>query len=181
MDITSCYDLHKVIRELETAYQIDESDFVERDMDVMIKHIKAKINQQYAIDISTYKVNATELELVSFRESLKLFISNIARIHSKLCGCCQVDRYLTRTDISLSKINYLGFVESSLVDTLEALQRKTFLPEMEGRIECIKEKLGTISTCWEKRLFVLLVVSWELGFDEVVACIAEILFQSTFR
>lgn len=181
MDITKCYNLYEVIKELEIAFQIDESDFEERDADTMVKNVKKRINRQYAIDISEYKVNSDEVVLSSFRESLALFVENIARIHSKFCGCCQIERYHASTDLSLSRINYLGFVESSLIDTLEALQRETFFGEVEGRIECIKEKLGTISNCWEKRLFVLMVISWELGFNEMVACIAEILFQSTFR
>lgn len=180
MNITERYDLHAIIKELEFAFQIDGPDFEERDIDVMIKNIRKKISREYNIDVVEYKVNSAEVEMSPERGSISLFIDNILRIHSKFCGYEQIERYNTMSGISLSAVNYLGFTEESFEKTLKALQRAVLLPKAETAIEAIKGKLGTVNNCWEKRLCILMIVAHELGFDELTASIAEILYQGTF-
>lgn len=181
MNITGEYNLHEIIKELEIAFQIDGSDFEERDMDRFLSSIKTKINRQYNIDISEYPVNSIELDMCAFRESLLIFIENITRIHASLCGSCQISRYLTESEVSLSDVNYLGFTEQKFKETLIALQRKNTQPFASDNVQAIKTRLSSISYSWEKRLCILLVLSWEIGFPEITACIAEILYQSTLR
>ena len=179
MNIVECYSLHDIVKELELALQIEDNDLREPDIDKLLDNIKLKINRQYNVDLSEYKINSTELELSQQRESAVIFIDNIAAIHAKLCGYCQIRRFLTTSDISLDNVNYLGFVPNHLTKTLKAIQRATLKPKAEEGIKAIKGKLASISNSWEKRLFVLLVVCNELGFPEVTASIAEVLFQST--
>lgn len=181
MNITECYDLHSLIRELEAALQIDGVDFEEKDIDVIIKNVRTRISRQYQINLSEYKIDSAEFDLSESRESVILFIENIARIHAKFCGYAQIERYTTNSSISLSSINWLGFTEDTLKVTLKALQRKVLIPKAIDNIQAIKGKLGTINNCWEKRLFVLMVIASDLGFDELMACIAEILFQGTLK
>ncbi len=181
MKIADCYDLHALIRELEVAFQVDGSDFEERDIDVLVKNVKTRVSRQYQIDVLSYKVDADELTMSESRKAVVLFIDNIARIHSKLCGYAQLVRYKAANEISLSDINYLGFEETSLKTTLVAMQREHYLPQVEENIAAIKTKLGVINNCWEKRLFVLAVVAYELGCSEVTACIAEILYQGMIK
>lgn len=181
MNISECYNLHNIVRELELAMQIEDGDLKEKDMDRLIENVIKKINRQYQVDLTTYKVDAPELELSQFRESVALFVENIAGIHAKLCGYSQIKRYFTVSDVSLADINYLGYETESLASVIMALQRKSLIPKVSDAIASIKEKLPTISNSWEKRLLVLLVVCERLGFYEVVACIAEIFHQSLLR
>ena len=59
---------------------------------------------------------------------------------------------------------------------LKALQREKTMVMAEESIEMMKTKIMTIKTSNEKRLFMLLLLSWDIGLYELVAVIAEILF-----
>lgn len=181
MDITNCYNIEAIIRELEVAFQIDGSDFEEHDMNVIIKNVKARIGRQYQIDLTDTKINSVELELGVYRNAAVLFIDNVARLHAKLCGLCQIERFLTTSQVSLSDVNYLGYTEESLKTLLIALQRKITLPLATDAINSIKDKLGYISNCREKRLCMLIIIADAIGFSEIVAAIAEILYIGMIR
>ena len=112
---------------------------------------------------------------------MSLFVDNIARIHAKFAGYAQIERYHTKYQTDLNKINYLGFDEKSLRTALLAIHTKTMQPRVTDVIKAIKGKLGTINTCIEKRLFMLIVITHELGFNEVAACISEIFVQGTIK
>lgn len=178
MNIASCYDLHELIKQLEIALMIEDGDLRETNMDKLLDNIKTKIDRQYQINLKDFKLNSIELEMSEAQEAASTYISNIARIHSMLCGYCQIRRYLATTDISLEDINYLGLTRESLRESLKALQRACYQPRLSDFIEILKRKLPTISNSWEKRLFVLIVVCEELGLPEVAACIGEILYLS---
>lgn len=181
MNITECYDTDSIIRELETAFQINGSDFEERDLDLVIRNVKTRIGRQYQIDLSENKIDSAELEVGVYRNAVSIYIDNIARIHAKLCGLCQIARYMTYVQVSLSSVNYLGYTETTLKTMLVALQRKVTLPMAEEAINSVKVKLGTINNCREKRLFMLIVISHALGFYEVTAAIAEILYLGSMK
>ena len=181
MNITECYNIDGIIRELEAAFQIDGSDFEERDIDIVIKNVKTRICRQYQIDLSEHKVDSAEFEVGVYRNAVSIFIDNIARIHAKICGYCQIARYLTSMQVSLSDVNYLGYTEESLKTMLQALQRKATLPMAEDAINSVKLKLSTINNCREKRLFMLAIVSHAIGFNEVTAAVAEILYLGSLR
>lgn len=181
MNITDCYDLPSLIREMEAALQIEDADFEEQDMDIIISNVKKRISRQYQINLSDYKINADELAFSDFRKSLSLFVDNIARIHAKFAGYAQIERYHTKYQTDLNKINYLGFDEKSLRTALLAIHTKIMQPRVTDVIKAIKGKLGTINTCIEKRLFMLIVITHELGFNEVAACISEIFVQGTIK
>ena len=178
MNIIECYDLHSIVKELELALQIEDGDLRETDIEKLLDNVKRKINREYQVDVINYKVNAAELELSQMREATAIFIENITGIHAKLCGYSQVRRYLCTHDISLEDINYLGLTKESMKVNLIALQRACYQPRVGDFIAVLKKKLPTISNSWEKRLFVLAVVCEDLGFFEVTASIAEILYQS---
>lgn len=178
MNIASCYDLHELIKQLEIALMIEDGDLRETNMDNLIKNVKTKIDRQYQINLTDCKLNDMELEISEAQEAASTYIANIARLHSMLCGYCQIRRYLATTDISLEDINYLGLTRESLKESLKALQRACYQPRLSDFLEILKRKLPTISNSWEKRLFVLVVVCEELGLPEVAACIGEILYQS---
>ena len=181
MNITGCYNLHTIICELETILQIDGADLEERNMDVVIRNVKTRISRQYQIELADYKIDSDELAVGPYRNALSIFIDNVARVHGKLSGYGQIARYLTNIQISLSSINYLGFVQTELKALLIALQRKRTAVDTTDAVKAIKDRLGSINICWEKRLFILLIVSEALGFNELTAAIAEILYLSVVR
>lgn len=123
MNVTECYSLHDIVRELELALQIEDGDLRESDIDRLLANIKKKIDRQYQVDVTNYKVDSAELELSNMQESAALFIENVAGIHSKLCGYCQIRRYLASSEVSLEDINYMGLTRQSLKANLQALQR----------------------------------------------------------
>ena len=92
-----------------------------------------------------------------------------------------MERFLTSSQVSLSDVNYLGYTEDSLKTLLVALQRKVTLPLATDAINSIKDKLGSISNCREKRLCLLIIIADAIGFPEVVAAIAEILYIGMIR
>lgn len=181
MNVEMNYNLSDIVHELEVALQIDGKDFEEKDMDILIRNVRMRIENQYALDLTSYKLSDVELQIEPYRPRTAILLDNITCIHSKLCGFFQIARYLTRLDVSLDSINYLGFEEEGLKLVLEKLQRKSTMKEADEALRAIKNKLQTISSCMEKRLFVLLVVSHDLGLDEVVAAIAEILYMAARR
>lgn len=178
MNITERYNLHDIIRELELALQIEDGDLRETDMDVLITNIKKKINVQYNVDITDFKIDSAEVELSPQRDSASLFIDNIARIHAKLCGYYQVRRYLYNSEISMADINYLGITRESFKVNIRALERAYYQPRATSFIEILKQRLPNISNSWEKRILVLVVVCIEIGFPEVAASLAEIIHGS---
>lgn len=177
MNISGYYNLHDIVRELELALQIEDNDFKVKNMDMLVDNIKHKINRQYMVDLTDRKVDDGSFVLSGEQESLMVFVENIARIHAKLCGYCQIKRYTVTSDVSLENVNYLGQVPRSLKVNLKALQRKVLQPKAGDCIAVIKSKFPNLTNSWEKRLFVLMVVCYELGFSELTACIAEIFYQ----
>ena len=181
MDIARRYDLHTIITELEAVLQIDATDFEEHDVDIILLNVKKRIDKNYHIDLSTYKVDSDELAMSQYRNAVSVFIDNVTRIHGKVCGYGEIARYLTTLQIKVSNINYLGFTKEDLKAALIAMQRKVTQPMTEEVIKAIKEKLSTVNFCWEKRLFLVLVISYDLGFKELTAAIAEILYVGVVR
>lgn len=183
MVISDCYRLHDIIRELETALCIDGSYYDERDYDKMLSLIKTGIDREYHLDLSSYKIGDAELSSTVYNTAQVLFVDNIALIHSKICGACQIARYKTHVPLSLVDLNYLGFTRETLKPTLLALQREKILANDKNyrakeAIEAIKAKLVTLNLTWEKRILVLMLVSYDLGMYEITAAIDELLYLS---
>lgn len=181
MNISGLYSLHDIIREVETVLQIDGKDFEERDIDVIIKNVKMRIGRQHQIDLTNATLDSTSLEIGPYRMPLSIFLDNATRLHSKLCGYCGVMRYQCQKSFDLGDINYLGFVEEDLKSILVRLQRRVTMSEVEPLLKAIKNKLGMVNLCWEKRLFIIMIVAYELGLKEISASVAEILYLNIVR
>lgn len=178
MNIENAYALGKILEELEVALQIDGSDLEERNIDVVLGNVRKRIYRQYNIDITTGIITDPALDMSKSRNEVALFIDNIARLHAKLGGFCQIERYLTESQVDLRDLNYFGYREDSLMQFLIYLQRKETLPAAKEAIESLKLKLGTISISKEKRLMLILIVAYDLGLFELTATIAEIFYLS---
>lgn len=176
MVISDCYDLQNIIVELEIALQIDAIDYDEKNLDNLIKNVKTRISRQYQLNLTEHKIGSADLDLGVYKSAATIFVDNLASIHSKICGLCQLIRYEMRVPISLAEINYMGFTKDTLKVSLIALQKKKTQPKAGEVLNAIKDKLPTVSLCWEKRLFVLAIVAYELGLNELTATIAEVLY-----
>lgn len=179
MTITECYDFAELLREAEATLQISGTDYEEADVDRVVMNVRQRISRQHQIDITARKMNDPEIAIGLYQKHALLFVSSAAMLHSKLCGLAQTQRFITASPLSLSKLNWLGYAAQSMKAFLTVLQREATLPSAVDAINSIKEKLPTIGNCMEKRLFMVLVVADAIGFPEIVAAIAEILYQAT--
>lgn len=176
MTISDNYDIDSILTQLEIALQVDGSDYAEKDIDKVVKNVRTRIARQYQVDLSGTKINDPALFASNFRNASVLFVENVTRIHSLLCGYLQIVRYKCSVLVRPSNVNYLGFNDDNLMFFLSLCQREQTLPRVTESIESIKSKLASVNSCREKRMFLILVVSYELGFYEVMASIAEILY-----
>lgn len=177
MTITETYDLDNILREAEAAFQIDGRDYEESDVDYVLQNVRQRLGRQAQIDFGKHKVSDPEVGQGVYRTQALMLTNSVAMLHSRLCGVAHIQRYLISSPISLRGINYLGYTEQSMRSVLVALQRKETAPAVVDAIEAIKEKLGTVINCREKRLFMLVVVADAIGYPEIVASVAELLYQ----
>lgn len=176
MTISDNYDIDKIITQLEIALQIDGQDYAEKNIDVVVKNVKTRIARQYQVDLSGTKIDDPMLFVDKFRNASTLFVENVTRIHGLLCGYLQICRWKSTVLIRPSNVNYLGFNDNDLMHFLMICQKERTLPSTVEGMESIKGKLSSVNACREKRLFLILVVSYELGFYEVMSSVAEILY-----
>lgn len=176
MDISRMYNIDDLVRSLEVALQIDGADYAERSVDTIIKSIKNRIIRQYQVDLTDVKMNDDALYMGKTRAQAMLFLENISMLHANLCGYLQTVRFNGNFIIKPSNVNYLGVREKPLMSFLQLCMRSKTVPSINASMDAIKYKIGSISTCLEKKIFLLLVVSYELGFYELMATLAEVLY-----
>ena len=128
------------------------------------------------MDLTSTKITDTALYVGRSRTAAAMFTENIAALHGQLCGYLQIARYLGEIKVRPINVNYLGFVEKSLMSILQLSLRKRTLPSVKDAFEALKIKVCSINNCLEKKMFMIMIVCYELGFDEVVAAVAEILY-----
>lgn len=176
MTVSDLYDINRIIINLEVALQIDGADYAEKDVSVIMKNIKSRIIRQYQVDLADTKIDDQSLYMSKSRNSVSLFVENVASLHSQLCGYLQIVRYTGEVTIRPINVNYLGFDDKDLMSLLRFCMRKRTVPSINDALEAVKMKIGFINNCTEKKLFLILIVSYELGFYEIMATVAEILY-----
>lgn len=180
MRLKDDYELESVIRGLEVALQVDGSTYDEKDISKAIMDVKKRLTRQYVhIDFINFRIGDPEIEkLGDAASTVVLFLDGIASVHSKLCAYTQIVRFTCNCPVDLMKINYLGIEEDSLKTNIMKMERERLLPSIEPVIKAIEDRLNSISYCLEKRIIMLLVISYELGLYEITATIAELLHIS---
>lgn len=181
MTVSDCYDLDTLLREAECILQIDARDYENTDIDAVISGIRKRLTKAAGIDFVEHNLTDDDIAWNLNQTEVVMFVNSLAEIHSRLAGLCQVQRYLTKTPVSLSSVNYLGFTAESMKSVLIDLQRKATLPKAKEAIKAIREKLIAIDNCREKRLFMIMVVADVVGCSELVSTIAELLYQGTLK
>ena len=176
MNIVETYDIQRIIINLEIAFCIDGMDYAEKNIDTIIKNIKNRIIRQYQVDLTECKITDESLNISGSRNPASLFIENVAQLHSQLCGYLQIVRYTSYVTIKPINVNYLGFTDKALMGFLQLCIRQSTIPAIANPMEAVKLKVSSINNCIEKKLFLIMIVAYELGYNEVMAAIAEILY-----
>lgn len=176
MNIEDIYNLDKLLKEAEVALQISGTDYEEKDFGIILRNIRDRLGLQYQIDLTDKNINDDSFNVSIYQSSISLLIDNMAMIHSKFAGYTQIVHYEFKSDINLSNVNYLGFTKDTVMTSLRLAQMRKTQPRILNFVESIKPKMYTIKHCKEKRLFVLFIVSYELGLNAFTATLAEILY-----
>lgn len=176
MVISDLYDINRIVLDIEVALQIDGKDYGEKDVDVIMESIRSRIIRQYQLDLHDRKISDDALYIGKSRSSAVLFVENIAALHARLCGYLQVARYQTRVTIRPININYMGFAKDSLMSFFIAAMASRTLPDCDAAVQAIRKKFGSVNSCIEKKLILILLVCYEFGFNEIVSSIAEIFY-----
>lgn len=176
MVISELYDINRIILDIEVALQIDGKDYSEKDVDVILENIRNRIIRQYQIDLHDRKISDDSLYIGKSRSSAVLFIENIAALHAKLCGYLQIVRYNKIVTIKAVNINYMGFTQKTFMSFFMAAMGASTMPNIDSAVKAIKRKFGSVNSCIEKKLILIMIVAYEFGLYELVASIAEILY-----
>lgn len=176
MVISELYDINRIILDIEVALQIDGKDYSEKDVDVILENIRNRIIRQYQIDLHDRKISDDSLYIGKSRSSAVLFIENIAALHAKLCGYLQIVRYNKVVTIKAVNINYMGFTQKTFMSFFMAAMGASTMPNIDSAVKAIKRKFGSVNSCIEKKLILIMIVAYEFGLYELVASIAEILY-----
>lgn len=173
-EIRFVHNFSGIVQELEVSLCIDGKHYERRDIDEVISDIKHRIQLSYSIDLTgTHEENYAGTligdEVVNFLDTMKFNYDNV-------CGLSHYFRYIGEIPINLAKINYLGITKDSMLAVLKMLQMEGRHCNLKSAIEDIEVRIGTIEMCIEKKLFMLLCVSYEIGLFELTAVLAEILY-----
>lgn len=178
MNVRDNYSLHNVLKELEAVLQIDGIDYEEIDIERLLGNVKKRIEKQYQLDLSDTSYAATMINNTAYQGSLVIFIDNVSRVHSILCGYAQICRFTMEIPISLSSINYIGFTQESLREVLISAQVSSKMIAVSRAMEAIGEKLATLTLCYERRLLTCFYIAYELKLYELTSALAELLYIS---
>lgn len=176
MNITDMYDINRILLDVEVALQIDGQDYAEKDVDVILENVMGRIIRQYQLDLHGIKVTDESLYIGKSRSSTVLFVENIANLHAKLCGYLQIVRFTGQVSIKPKNINFMGFTEKGFKSFFIAAMKMYTQPNITDAMKAVKGRFGSINSCIEKKLIMIMIVAYEFGFNELVATVAEILY-----
>ena len=176
MKIEELYDIHTIVRDTEIALQIDGKDYAEKSIDVIMEGIYTRMIRQYQLDFHNMLATDQALEIGKSQSAAVLFLENLAVLHAKLCGYLQIVRYTKLALIRPSNFNYMGLKRESFISVMMACTNSNSVTSMQDAINAFGRKFGSINTCLEKKLILIMIVSYKLGLYELVAAIAEIFY-----
>lgn len=176
MQIQDMYDINRIVLDIEVALQIDGKDYGEKDVNIIMDNICSRIIRQYQLDLKGKKITDDSLYAGRSRSAAVLFIENLASLHSRLCGYLQIVRFTKQVSIKPITINYMGFTQDSFLSFLIGTMSGATIPNVETAIHAIKDRFGSINSCIEKKLILIMIVSYEFGLYELTGAIAEILY-----
>lgn len=176
MTISDLYDIEKILLNLEVALLIDGNDYANKNVDSIISEIKKRIIRQYHVDLTDKKIDDESLCNGRDRGSVILFIENIGQYHAQLAAYLDIVGYANEIKIKPIKVSYVGLEEESLMSILRRLARKKTMASAEQAIQVLAHNMAYIEKSIEKRVLLIMIVAYELGFYELCAVCAEILY-----
>lgn len=178
MQISDMYDITRIVRDIETALCIDGVDYGEKDIDTIIENVTNRIIVQHQIDLHGRTLKDSDLYIGRSRSSAVLFVENIALMHARLCGyAAAIIRYNRRVTIRPVNINYMGFTSETLKSFYMAAQMEATMPSINTAISAIGRKFGSVNSCIEKQIMLIMIVAYHIGAYELVAGLAEIMYM----
>lgn len=173
-EVRFIHDFFGVVSEMEVALCIDGEDYATRDVDMAIQNIKKRIQKQYSVDLSGSLADMYAGSIIG--DEVKNFLDNMQFMYNRICGCSHYFRYIGQVPINLSKINYLGITKESMFGVLKLLQCEGRHESLNSAMNQIKSKIGTIPMSIEKKLYMILYISYLMELYELSAVVAEILY-----
>lgn len=173
-EVRFAHDFFGVVSEMEVALCIDGEDYASRDVDMSINRIKQRIQRQYSIDLSGKLSDMYAGNLIG--DEVRNFLDNMQFMYNRICGSSHYFRYVGQVPVNISKINYLGITKDSMLSVLKLLQCEGRHESLSSAMEQIKSKIGTIPMSVEKKLYMILYVSYIMELFELSAVVAEILY-----
>ncbi|MBR3598480.1 MAG: hypothetical protein IKL53_01235 [Lachnospiraceae bacterium] len=176
MTITDMYDINTIIVDTEVALQIEGKEYAEKNVDTIIENVYTRILRTYQLDMHGKTIDEEGLLLGKSRSAAVMFIENMASLHARLCGYLQVARYNSYVSIRPVNINYMGLTQSSFKSVLIGAMQSNTIKHIGPAMQVLKNKFGLVSSCIEKKLILIMIICYELGFYEMVSSVAEILY-----
>lgn len=176
MYVLDNYNITDIILQLELTLQVDGRDYQERDVETIYQNVLRRISKQYRLDLSNSPITDASWYAGDTRSDAVLLMDNLTHQHGMLCGYLQIVRYIQKIDIKMSTINYAGFTPQSMDNFFLACMSRMSVPNTKEAITAIEKRFGTLGMCPEKRLLLLLMITYRLGLYELVAAIAEIFY-----
>lgn len=176
MYILDNYSITELILQLELTLQIEARDYQERDVDVIFQNVLKRIAKQYRLNLEDRPITDAAWYAGDSRADAVLLMDNLTHQHAMLCGYLQIVRYTQKIDIRASAINYAGFTPHSLDNFWSSMITRMLIANTREAVKTVEKRFGTIGMCLEKRLLLLLFITYRLGLFELTASIAEIFY-----
>ena len=176
MTISDTYDIISIVDNLEVALCISGEDYAEKNIDNILDKIYNRFIKHYNLDLRNRLISDAYFYIDKDRSKATLFVENMSLFHARLCGYLQIVRFTKEVRIKPININFMGFSQNSFNDFLfTAIDIKGML-KIRPVIYALRNKFGTVNSCIEKRLLLILIIAYEIGLYEIVASISEIFY-----
>jgi len=175
MKIGDLYDIEEIVKQVNVFLHIDGKDQTEPDFDVVIRRVRMRFNQHYGLGLTPgQKLTDDDLEMGTSANNIQFIIQTAQDFVDKFSGYNMYVRYSGYVKVRPGNISCMGFDENDFLKLMKSLTRVQTYPESWG--ELIKTKLPAVSNKLEKKLIIIMLVCDNLGLNEIVASIAEIMY-----
>lgn len=182
MTITDNLRLSDIINALEVTLQIDGTDYGLTDINLIYENIYKRMQRQYQLDLRDTKLTDDALYIGPTRESAVLLMDNISQLYAKLAGYTyslkfRIDKSVqTNNIIEIRGVN-INRCQASVKSFKGFMSRCRVAGQigpLEPSVTYMEQKFGNLVKCNEKRILLIMLLSYRLGLYELVAVIADI-------
>lgn len=164
--------LPDILVSLETTLRIDYSETtVEKILDKALR----SLSEAYQRDFTEKTVYEIMAKSMVSAESMEILCHRIMSDLASLSFYESCTTFKRRSDISLARINFLGYTAPALRSVLKYLQFESAYEEGAMALPAIIQGCNNLAFCEEKRLFIILLLLDRLGLREGVNVVARFL------